>query len=199
VDMAFWHLENISQIFNAIIRVYVEELKMTKLNNLLATCLVTLLVGNLLSSTAMADDPTWSINSLQEFGCNSGEMTWSVTFSGATGLTVETLATANDVLYMNEEFIFNEGDVTTSWRLYDNNSGGPIEGIWPLPQNAPISVQFSLKDDIDGTVVFTTSTEVLRCNPPAIPAIPATNSWGLLIGILGLGLIGGLWLCRATI
>jgi hypothetical protein len=164
---------------------------MTKLNKLLTTCLATLL-----TSTVMADDPTWTINSLQEFGCNSGELIWSVTFSGATGLAVETLATANDVLYMNEEFIFDDGDVTITWRLYDNNSGGPVEGIWPLPQNTPISVQFSLKDEIDGTVVFTTSTEVLRRNPPAIPA---TNSWGLLIGILSLGLIGGLWLRRSTL
>jgi len=197
--MAYWQVENISPIFDAIIRIYIEDHKMIKLHKILTTCMAILLMGNLLTSRVMADDPTWTINSLQEVGCDSGEIIWSVTFSGATGLAVETLATANDVLYMNEEFIFDEGDVTTTWRLYDNNSGGPIQGVWPLPQNTPISVQFSLKDDIDGTVVFTTSTEVERCNPPAIPAIPATNSWGLLIGILGLGLIGGLWLRRVTV
>ena len=92
---------------------------MTKLNKLLTTCMATLL-----TSTVMADDPTWTINSLQEIGGNSGELIWSVTFSGATGLAVETLATANDVLYMNEEFIYDEGDVTTTWGLYNNNSGG---------------------------------------------------------------------------
>jgi hypothetical protein len=140
--------------------------------------------------------PTWTIDSLDAIGCNSGEITWTVTFAGASGYATETLAWANGVLYMNEEFILSNGDVTRNWSLFDIETGGPIEGTWPLPRNTPIMVDFNIRDGIDGPIVYSTDTVVKSCN---VPPVPATSTWGLMFGILALGLIGGLaWRRLAT-
>ena len=107
----------------------------------------------------------WSFSSLNASGCNLGETIFNVSFTGLAGalpFTYETIVRANGLTYMHEAFAGN-ADGATTWFLYASDTGGPINGTWPLPPGTPIEVTAILHNP-EGGVDFITRLTLSQCD-----------------------------------
>ena len=119
--------------------------------------------------------PSWEINSVAATGCNSGDFTFNTTFYNISDPTyTSTIVEAGGLRYMNEsiDYIANwgphMGPRADDWSLFDNSSGGPIDGVWPIPSDTPLTVWFTLLDAPGGNVLFSREVGVSQCNGGAI-------------------------------
>jgi hypothetical protein len=118
----------------------------------------------LLYVNAASAAPTWTVNSLDSTGCNSGDVHFTVTFAGITGAEFRrTQADSGGLRYMDEDAgaAVNE---TRVWQLFNNGTGGPITGTWPIPSNQPVTVNFMLTNGAGGPTVYWRQVTLSKCN-----------------------------------
>ncbi len=136
---------------------------------------IALLMGILVLLAVMpasaANISVFTFASLDSTGCNTGETFFNAVFALADpGLyTVLTTASVGTTLYMNEAaggFIGPDAYLST-WGLFDNESGGPITGTWPIPADQPVTVT-SILVAPDGQYVWESRVVLTKCNSGSI-------------------------------
>jgi hypothetical protein len=82
-----------------------------------------------------------------------------------TTLRWRTIVTAGGLTYMDEDAgIVSANEVQSDWRTYESNSGGPINGTWPIPNDTPVTIQLWLQDGDGGPLVRGTQVNLTQCN-----------------------------------
>jgi hypothetical protein len=123
------------------------------------------------TSLYAASGPTWTVNSLDSIGCNSGDISFTTTLSGYTGgpERFHTVVEAGGLIYMNEDAgTPGGGDGTYGWHLYNSSSGGPTTATFPLPPDTLITVHFELINGVGGPAVSEDVFYLSKCNKSTI-------------------------------
>ena len=131
-----------------------------------AVLLLVLIPLTLVATPAHAAGETFKVLSVNTTGCDSGNFGMTVERAGLDGgnYIVRTVATVDDLVYMNEEASISVNG-TTGWNLFDTFTYGavPNPGTWPIPQNKQLHLQFTLERP-KGTVLHDWTLVVDGCN-----------------------------------
>lgn len=147
---------------------------------------------------------TWSIDSVVSFGCNDSDITLQVTFSGLDGIgpyDQQTIVQAAGATYMNQLGNFVNSDLTGNWAIFSDSTGGPTDGVFPMPADTNIDMQFILYDPNDvpiyqcDVVMDACNTGNLISNTCGAPT-PTMPVQALLVLTLVLGILAVLALRR---
>ena len=141
------------------------------------------LIALLFSTTSItyAAGESWTVVSLNATGCASGNIQFTMLLSGVTfptTLRFRTLADAGGLRYMDEDAGSPMANGSRGWGLYNNGTGGPITGTWPIPNDTPITVQFLLVNGVGGPTVTSQVITLSKCNGGTILASAAPASGG---------------------
>jgi hypothetical protein len=139
---------------------------MRKIQRFILVVVSIMALSLLLPATSHAAGPTWTVDSLNTIGCDSGNISFTTTVSGYTGGTerFRTIVEAGGLIYMDEDAGQPGSNGTYGWHLYASSSGGPTTGTWPLPPDTPITVHFRFIDGVGGPTVFETIVTLTKCN-----------------------------------
>ncbi len=130
----------------------------------------------------------WMVYSMDNLGCNGNDIRFTtvlinVTFP--TTLRFRTLVDAGGIRYQDEDDgVPSSGNAPYYWNLRYSDTGGPATGVWPLPNDTPIAVQFQLIDGVGGPAVVISEVHLTKCNGGAlmddfkdVPAGYWADSW----------------------
>jgi hypothetical protein len=116
----------------------------------------------------MVPEISWVPVSLDTTGCNDGDTGFTMLLNNVTfpnNYWMLTWVDVNGVRYMDEHFqswFISNG--TYTWGLYDVNTGGSATGVWPLPPNTPIHINFIITDGQFGPTVSRYTAHMTQCN-----------------------------------
>ena len=132
--------------------------------------IVTLLMAVAPAHEARAAGETFTVLSVDNFGCNEFEMFMTVQAAGfdtATTYYQRTVVTSNGLDYMNQygSFVFSDG--IGGWTIFSDSSGGAITGLFPLTAGLPVTIELTLEDS-SGNILYVSSVQLSSCNGPLV-------------------------------
>ena len=147
--------------------------------------------------------PEFYITGVNVLACNEDFSLFGSHSNMVEGVTQQrTVVVVDGLTYMDQLGDFLDGSGEFGWLVFQDDTGGPINGSFPLPSGQAVSITVNILED--GELVWTSNTVVDGCDTgnivsneagpigrhdPAAP-VPTLPLWGLLLLAGGAGLLG---------
>ena len=156
--------------------------------------------------------PSWALDGVRTFGCDSYDITLDMTFSGLDGVgpyIQETVVRAGGLTYMHQKGNIVDTDGLAVWGIFADSTGGPVDGTFPIPPGETISMNFRLFDP-SGRLVWCIDATLDGCDTGTIISnvswacggsltVPTMTEWGIIIFVVLAGFSAIYYLRRKRI
>lgn len=128
--------------------------------------IATLLVAVAPAHEALAAGETFDVIAVTSVGCNENDIFLTVQSTGfntANTYYQHTTAASNGLVYMNQHGSFINSNVMGGWAIFNDSTGGPVTGTFPMTPGFPVDIQIVLESPA-GFPIYVANVQLSSCN-----------------------------------